>query len=157
LLASTKPRFDKKSSAHPEIARCLEEQLVFPTETTENSVRLDKATIPVQSLFKGEPMKSVLLAAAAVLIFGAVSYAQDPVKDTEKAAKSTAKATEKAAKKTAEGSEKAADKTADATKTAAKKTAAGTEKAADATVSGTKKAAKKTGEEVKKGTDAVVH
>jgi F0F1-type ATP synthase membrane subunit b/b' len=43
-----------------------------------------------------------LLAAATALLIGATSYAQEVVKDAEKAAKSTAHATEKAAKKTAD-------------------------------------------------------
>jgi hypothetical protein len=46
-------------------------------------------------------MKSRLLATAAmVLMVGATSYAQEVVKDTEKAAKDTAHATKEAAKKT---------------------------------------------------------
>ena len=47
-------------------------------------------------------MKSGFLLAAAALLIGATSYAQEVGKDTEKAAKSTAHATEKAARKTAQ-------------------------------------------------------
>jgi hypothetical protein len=55
-------------------------------------------------------MKSRLLFAAAMaLVIGATCNAQDPVKDTEKAAHDAANATEKAAKKTAHATEKAAD------------------------------------------------
>ena len=54
-------------------------------------------------------MKSrLLLTAAMVLIVGATSYAQDPVKDTEKAAQDTAHAAKKAAKKTTQETERAA-------------------------------------------------
>ena len=67
-------------------------------------------------------MKSgFLLAAATALLISATSYAQEVVKDTEKAAKSTAHATEKAAKKTVQGTEKAADATVSGTKKADRK------------------------------------
>ena len=60
-------------------------------------------------------MKSIFLLVATALLIGAASYAQEVVKDTEKAAKSTAHVTETAAKKTAEGTEKTAGATASGT------------------------------------------
>ena len=54
-------------------------------------------------------MKSrFLVTVAMVLMIGATCYAQDVVKDTEKAAKDTANATKKAAKKTGQEVEKGA-------------------------------------------------
>jgi uncharacterized protein HemX len=64
-----------------------------------------------------------LFAAVIALVIGMTCFAQDAVKDTEKAAKDTAHATKNAAKKTAEGTEKAVDAAGEKTKKAAKATA----------------------------------
>ena len=54
-------------------------------------------------------MKPRFLSAAVIaLVIGATCFAQDVVKDTEKAAKDTAHATKKAAKKTSKEVEKGA-------------------------------------------------
>ena len=84
-------------------------RLVFRTERMENFAAGTKGKSQSTPLQRETYMKSrLLLTAAMVLIVGATSYAQDPVKDTEKAAQDAAHAAKKAAKKTTQETERAA-------------------------------------------------